>query len=219
MKANLARYRTSAIRLTLLFGAWIGVTACSTTSVAPEVPKEHVPVYTDLPQPLGFAMSDVLAIFKDPSAPQAETLSSCDSEFQKLAAQDVREQVKSDPIRFHWCFYSKILELDQGLSSDTYVDEKQKRVLSTFEFVVPVARAFMTEFHDTRYLSWAVRDYRRLSDALFFRKLEISPQLTADLVEAAKAAAPADAAGSPSAVVRAPASAPAPQPAPIDTIP
>jgi hypothetical protein len=123
------------------------------------------------------------------------SLKDCDGDFKKLAAltpshdeikAGVRELVAADPVKYHWCFYSKVLELNGFLKNDTsYVDERQKRALDAYNFLVPVARGFMAEFQDSRYLRYSVTHYRRLSEWIFFRKLEMTPQATSELVDAA----------------------------------
>ncbi len=198
MKASLRKYMMSVRWLTLALGAggtWLGVAGCSSTStiVPPAPPKEvAVPDYAYLPHPAGYMTSEIKLLFTDKSAPSRETMAKCDDEFKALnektksieeRALGVRELVSRNPAAYHWCFYSRILELEEGLSKDDFVDEKQKRIVATYEYLVPVARAFMLEFQDSRYVRWAIRDYRRLADLYFYRKVELAPEMSSQLVD------------------------------------
>jgi hypothetical protein len=138
-------------------------------------------------------MSDIFALFADPHIPyQNEFIKNCDQDFRRLmgvtpSLQELqagtRELVKNDPVKYHWCFYGKIMKLETDLKEESYVDERQKRVLDTFQFLSPVARAFVSEFRDSRYLRSAVYRYQKLSEWVFFRRLELSPAGTMELVQ------------------------------------
>lgn len=178
-------------------GAWLGVAGCSTTTtlVPQPRPKEiAVPDYAYLPHPRGYTTGDVQLLFTEKSAPSREALAKCQDDFRALykkvdsieeRARGVRELVSRDPAAYHWCFYSQILDLADGLGKDDFVDEKQKRIMTTYEYLVPVARAFMQEFQDSRYVRWAIKDYRRLADLYFYRKVELSPEMSGELVDVA----------------------------------
>jgi hypothetical protein len=129
----------------------------------------------------------------DPRSPKADEIQKCDADLKKLRtltvsepeiAEGTRELIKGDPVRYHWCFYGKLLDLEDTLKADSFVDERQKKALETYAFLVPVSRAFLQEFHDSRYTRWAVKHYRTLSEWVFYRKLELSPQATVDMAEA-----------------------------------
>ncbi len=166
---------------------------CSTTEVVPvPVPTPEPPAYVHAPHPVGSSEAELRAIFMDRNAPTPDALKDCQAEHAKLLTatasiderrQGIRELIKRDPLRYHWCFYSKVQELHEKLASADYIDEKQKAVLEAYAFLTPVARAFLSEFKDSRYLRWAVRDYKRLSERVFYRKMDASPQLTAELLE------------------------------------
>jgi hypothetical protein len=198
MKASLRHNLNSVRWLTLVLGAcgvWVGSPGCSTTStLVPLSPAKNVelPAYAYLPHPGGYTSSDVRILFTDESAPKREALEKCDEDLRSLLSKiqsveeqaiGVRELVSKNPAEYHWCFYSKVIELEDGLQKDEFVDEKQKRIVSAYEFLTPIARAFMQEFQDSRYMRWAIRDYRRLSDLYFYRKLELSPQMSSELVD------------------------------------
>jgi hypothetical protein len=174
---------------------WLGLLpACSTTEIAPApVSMVQPPAYIQAPHPAGGSESDLRAIFFDKKAPAAAALKDCGDAYAKLLAATpsleerrlgLQELVKGEPLKYHWCFYSGIRGLHERLANSDYIDDKQKQVLDAFGFLGPVARAFMAEFRDSRYLRWAVRDYRRLSEYVFYRRLDATPQLTSELVEA-----------------------------------
>lgn len=178
-------------------GAWLGVAGCSSTSILSphEPPKEvAVPAYAYLPHPAGHTTSDLISLFSEKGAPSRETMAKCEEDFRSLYSKvqsieertkGVQELISRNPAAYHWCFYSQIISLEEGLSQDEFVDQKQKRIMNTYEYLVPVARAFAKEFQDSRYLRWAIQDYRRLADLYFYRKLEMSPQMSSVLVDVA----------------------------------
>jgi hypothetical protein len=172
--------------------------ACSST---PKVAQESAlpisapiaPAFLEVPHPQGYDLADIRAMFLDAKAPTADALKDCDQAYLKLAALTqsaeeralgAREFVKADPVTYHWCFYGKILELEDKIKSDAYIDEKQGDVLKTYGFLVPVARGFLSEYKDSRYLRWAVKHYRVLSDVVFYRRLELTPEMTSEMVTA-----------------------------------
>ena len=170
-------------------------TACSTTSVEPpREPPPEPPTYSQVPHPSGLGNGDLRAIFQQSNSPDPTVVQGCDSDFFKLRErtnskdelnEGIKELVRSNPVKYHWCFYSKILELDAALKKDAYVDQRQKDVIHAYLFIAPVARAFLSQFSDSRYLRWAISRYRTLSEYVFFRKVEISPYLTSEMVGAA----------------------------------
>ena len=187
MKSRASGVATSA----LVLGWILGFGACSTTQVQPlAILPETPPPYIQVPHPAGLDFGDLLAIFAEKGAPSPDAFKDCDSEFTSLRAktqsreellQGARELVRRDPVRYHWCFYSKLYDMDLQLKSAVYLDERQKLVLDRYLFLTPVARAFQVEFNDSRYLRWAVSRYRNVSEHVFFRKVELSPQGAADL--------------------------------------
>src|SRR5262245_61970558 len=106
--------------------------SCSTVEVAPP-PAPTPPAYLSVPHPIAQDTNDIVAIFRDKSAPPMETLKDCDGDFKKLRTitnsideikAGTRELVAADPIKYHWCFYGRVLELNGYLKNDsTYVDE------------------------------------------------------------------------------------------------
>ncbi|MGZ3696569.1 MAG: hypothetical protein ACXWP5_00625 [Bdellovibrionota bacterium] len=185
--------KLSGILCVTLIGGWIfGFGGCTTAEVSP-ISAPLPPNYIRASHPLGYTSSDLEATFTQKDAPTLESLATCDSDFFKLKKvtlsvdeykTGIRQLVRQDPLTYHWCFYGKILTLQNQLKEMTYIDDKQKLVLQTFEFLVPVARVFQVEFSETRYLRWAVAQYRQISEAVFYRKLELTPRTTADLVDA-----------------------------------
>jgi hypothetical protein len=182
----------SALRLTSFSGLIGFALSCATGEIAPEKLPIAPPPLTQVAHPMGFDLSDVRSLFAGVDAPSPESLEACDADFAKLKGltnsrdeikQGVAELVRQDPVKYHWCFYGKIMLLDSKNRTEAFVDSKQKRVLGTFEFLVPVARAFVSEFNDSRYLRWSTHYYRGQSERMFYRKLELSPDATSELVE------------------------------------
>ncbi len=172
---------------------WIfNVGGCTTTTIAP-APAPTPPAYTFVPHPQGMNTEDLSALFTDEKAPKdPEFVSGCDAEYRKLQgltqsveelAEGALELVKKDPVSYHWCFYGKILDLEKVLKSDAFLDEKQKKILNIFDFLTPIAKSFSIAFHDNRYLLMAVRKYQKMSEWIFFRKVELTPAGTAELVQ------------------------------------
>jgi hypothetical protein len=191
MRAKLRNYRIWAV-----FAA-LGLGSCTAPSVVEPIdpPRDaKVPPYAFLPHPPGQTIGDVKFLFTAKNAPSQASIYGCDAPLRAVIEQSsskeevdkaALELVKKDPVTYHWCFYGKILSMDSGLETeDKYVDQKQKRVLSTYEFLAPIARAFMAEYHDSRYLRWAIQDYRRLSEIVFFRRLDIAPETSVDIIDA-----------------------------------
>lgn len=189
--------RTSKEQSVLLagFGALVwGIGACSTTTeLTPQpIPTAKTPDYVQVPHPAGFTIGDVQALFVGNNALSKEAIQSCDADYRKLREatqsedelrQGARELVKQDPVKYHWCFYGKIVELEEVLKTGAFIDEKQKKVLDTYSFLVPIARSYMKEFQDSRYTRWAIRHYRHLSQIVFLQKVDQTPAMTAELVE------------------------------------
>jgi hypothetical protein len=178
----LNRFRT-AFLMTAIF------TGCSTTQVVEEkAPLPIVPQYVKVPHPAGFDLADLKAILISPLAPEnimGSFVETCDSEFKKLTESTIQKEerqkgaaelVLGDPERMHWCFYSKIAKLEQVLQGDSTWSERQKLVLENFEFLSPVANAFLSTYHDSRYLRWAAQYYSKISEWVFFKKLAPTPE-------------------------------------------
>ena len=173
------------------FASLLALSACSTTAVVEE--KDALPVvpsYVKVPHPAGFDLADLKAIFLSPLAPRGalgEFADTCDDEFKKLLImtpnrEDIKkaalELVTQDPERMHWCFYSKISRLQDTLQTDATWSVRQKRVLESFEFLSPIANAFLDSFHDSRYFRWAAQYYSRISEWVFFKKLQPTAENT-----------------------------------------
>jgi len=169
----------------------IGWGGCSTSQVAPlpELPPTP-PDYVKVPHPEGLDIGDLVAIFTDSSAPSPDTLKTCDADFAKLRtmtnstdelSQGAREFVRIEPVKYHWCFYGKLYQLEEQLAQDAYIDEKQKHVLDAYIFLTPISRAFMAEYKDSRYLRWAAFRYRSLSEHVFYRKMDFTETANREL--------------------------------------
>lgn len=169
----------------------LGIAACSSIQAvqSPMIPPNPAPVL-DLAHPSGFGMTDLKAIFLTQGAPERSSLKSCASQFSALSRKTelreelragARELVTENPKLYHWCFYGKILDLDEGINKAKLLDEKQSLTLETFKFAIPIARAFQIEFKDSRYIRWAIQRYRALSPFVFQRRVELTPEATAEL--------------------------------------
>lgn len=159
----------------------------------PAAPAAEVPGYAGVPHPVGLQIGDVLALFSEPGAPKRDSpeMRTCAADYDALEKrtkskdelkQGILELVRKEPIRYHWCFYSKILELENELRHAQMLDDRQRDVVTAYRFLAPLSRAFYREFHDSRYLRWAVSYYRRASELAFYRRVETSPSLTKELV-------------------------------------
>jgi hypothetical protein len=188
MKKNKKRI----IQLVTSFWVLKTLGGCSTTElIPPEVPSP--PVYTQVPHPEGMDLGDLTRVLSDGKAPQDPEFSkNCDQRFLKIKKlvkskeeldEAVLELITEDPVHYHWCFYSKLNGIENDIRSDKYLDEKQKLLIEGYEFLVPAAKAFQREFKDSRYLRWAVFRYKKNSEVVFFRKLDLTPAGTAQLVQ------------------------------------
>jgi hypothetical protein len=149
-----------------------------------------LPQYTGIPHPAGYDLSDIRVIFEHPTAPKNfgnELALTCDEALaqlmQKTSVADeiqsgARELVSRDPEGMHWCFYSKVLKLNQTLQSQSSWKTREHEVLTTFKTLAPISNAFFSEFKDSRYLRWAATYYSKVSEWVFFRKVDPTPEST-----------------------------------------
>ncbi len=168
------------------------MSACSSTQVAqapaPISEPEKIPVLA-LPHPEGHASADLEALLKLPEAPQAPE--SCHVTQRELAKRvldsqelerGVAELVIDQPALQHWCFYHRFRRLDSELKELDGILKKQQHLIEAYRDILPVARAFQSEFKDSRYLRWAIQTYRRVSPQVFFRAVELTPEATQEMV-------------------------------------
>ncbi|MBI3534894.1 MAG: hypothetical protein HY072_05355 [Deltaproteobacteria bacterium] len=165
------------ICLTLLF-----TVSCATKKIEAPLALPEPPQYTKVPHPEGLDLADLKAIFYDKQAPALNIIDNCDANYKKLTTatqskeeiqKGVQELVSLDPASYHWCFYGKLLGLENQLKTQSYIEEKQKLVVETFAFLTPVAKAYYIWFHDSRYMRWAIDRYKKLSEFVFYRRLEL----------------------------------------------
>ncbi len=175
---------------------WVtGLSGCSGLFIEEEEPMPVIPPeppkLTAVPHPQGMDSGDLLAIFTEKNAPSPDSLKGCDADFKKLKsstvsreeiAQGVKELITSDAVKWHWCFYGQLYQLDQTLKTETFIDAKQKALVETYQMLTPFSRAFMSEFRDSRYWRWAINRYQTYSARVFYRRVESSPATTAELV-------------------------------------
>lgn|GEM_PF-2264181 len=184
----------TVISLSLAAG---GCASAPLESAPPPPPKP--PEWTAVPHPAGLDLGDIEAIFSSSSAaaakaPTRQEVADCDRPFRTLKDKTVsreelalgmRELVRSEPATQHWCFYGKLLELEQKLKQPTLViRERQDLVLRYFEHLAPLSKAFHVELNDSRYWRMAIHRYRLMSERVFFQRVEPSPETTSVLVTA-----------------------------------
>lgn len=166
-------------------------THCSTTEVEPVKPLPEVPEYTKVQHPTSFDLIDIKMALQSAEAPKQYEQDQCDAEYSKLSEvtlnlneiqKGLLELVKENPEKYHWCFYSKLYKLHEDLKVVSNLQDKQKKVLETYAFITPLARAYYYQFHDTRYLRMAVYFYKQFSSSYFYRNLEETPEMAKLLV-------------------------------------
>jgi hypothetical protein len=160
--------------------------SCSTTHVNPHPPLQVPVVHVLLPHPNGSSIEDVDAIFTDKAAPPEPSFAlTCDGRYKKLLSlsqtldelqEGTKELVRENPVHFHWCFYAKLSRLEVDVKNESFFDEREKMVLEVFNFLTPVARIFASEYHDYRYIKIAIKIYHIMSQWVFMRHLEMTPQ-------------------------------------------
>jgi len=178
---------SNRFQIALLFV--IAISGCSTTQVVEEkTALPIVPEYVKVPHPAGFDLADLRAILISPLAPtdlMGEFADTCDLEYKKLTDATLQKEehekgaielVTSDPERMHWCFYVKISKLETVLKSDSTWTDRQNKVIETFQFLSPIANAFLKTYHDSRYVRWAAQYYSKVSEWVFFKKLAPTPE-------------------------------------------
>ena len=190
-----------------LVTAQLGIEGCATLSDSESPSKSDASLTSGIeapsayPHPVGFAFSDLQSLFQRTGAPNQKDLSTCDQQFQERLIQTpaidehikfLKEDVHKDPEHFHWCFYSKILQLEEDVKAAKFIDEKQKAILRAYAFLTPLAQAMLKERGDPRYLQWAIERYRKLSEVVFYRSVIVAPK-TALEIEAALRPKPHDA--------------------------
>ncbi|MCM0605041.1 MAG: hypothetical protein KA715_03050 [Xanthomonadaceae bacterium] len=167
---------------------------CSSTEIIEPLPKlPEVPTYAHVAHPQGYDLTDIRLLFYSKLSPKPDALNGCESEMLKLRTLTTsideitggaRELVIKDPVKYHWCFYAKMLEVYDSLkSNETFWLEKQKRLMEIYLTLVPIARAFKVEYGDVRYLRAASRQYKQMSEWVFYRKLDTTPDGTMELME------------------------------------
>jgi hypothetical protein len=196
LKLNFNRVRVTGLSVMLTIA--VVLSGCSTVEEAPDKAiLPEVPDYVKVPHPVGYELAEIRALFENPLAPQ-EGLTTftdqCDQEFQMLAKstsakEDLRagaqELVQLNAEKMHWCFYGKIERMQRDLKSEQTWATRQKVVLDTYSFLTPVSLAFISVYHDSRYLRWATQYYSSISEWIFFRKVVPGPENTLALTMSA----------------------------------
>jgi hypothetical protein len=162
-------------------------------SVAPPSDSIPEPVTLALPHPEDASISSLESLFAAKSSPLWDTAVAlqCEQPIEALRQRagshgelesGMSEFIRKDPVMYHWCFYGKLLDLERSLSKEVFILEKQALVLKTFKLIAPISRAFMRETTDARYYRYSIRRYQELTERVFFRKLEVLPEVTERLV-------------------------------------
>lgn len=170
------------------------LSGCATSlDSQPKLPE--VPQYLHVPHPDGQNFRDVEMIFMSKKAPAMASLDGCDEKFFKLREetnsneeiqQGAIELIMQDPVQYHWCFYSKIIRLEDDLEKSESWAAKKDLAMRAYLFLVPIARAYQLEYNDSRYLRWAIQHYRRISEVVFYRRLDLTPDATMTLLESVR---------------------------------
>lgn len=171
---------------------------CSTAEVAPDSSvMPEVPDYVKVPHPVGYEIAEIRALFENPLAPKdglGSFTENCDQEFRLLAqATSIKEErrqgagelVTLNAEKMHWCFYGKVERMQYNLKNEQSWSARQKIVLGTYEFLTPIANAFLAIYHDSRYMRWATQYYSQISEWIFFRKVVPGPENTLALTTSA----------------------------------
>ena len=171
---------------------------CSTVTVEEGTHLPEVPEYVKVPHPVGYEMVDLKAMLLSPLAPKGvlgEFADTCDDEYRKLSVTTVskedlkrgaEELVTKDPERLHWCFYAKLSRLQDIVTSDATWSVRQRKVLETYNFLSPVANAYVNIYQDSRYLRWASIYYSKISEWVFFKAVSPGPENTLMMVNTQK---------------------------------
>jgi hypothetical protein len=126
--------------------------------------------------PKNFEIETLKQFFKLESTPRGllgEFADMCDEDFKRSMASDgtarelkdlAHEFVKTNPVKMHWCFYSKLVRLDEVLTGDSSWAERQNAALKAYEFLSPVANAFNKIHQESRYKKWTNHYYSKIND-------------------------------------------------------
>ncbi|OFZ54774.1 MAG: hypothetical protein A2428_17260 [Bdellovibrionales bacterium RIFOXYC1_FULL_54_43] len=121
--------------------------------------------------PMGMTIADARSIFLTKGAPKIESLEKCDFDYQAEAMLSrTREElfmtmpshVRDEPEKHHWCFYAKLIQLEDDLEKTPYIEDRQKLIVSRYIYFVHLARIFQADLDDARYLEFATHNYKRL---------------------------------------------------------
>ncbi len=156
--------------------------------------RNRTPEWTTLPHPNSSAVASIEQILQDrvwtsirpegfeekcdQAIIELRTHSSNEAEF-KIG---LRELINKHTTYYHYCFYEKLDALEKRLKTEDYVEDRQATVLKTFRTLTPLARAFLDNWRESRYLRIASERYQKLSPRIFFRTVEPNAENTRELV-------------------------------------
>lgn len=166
--------RTLGIFKTIgLLSSYLLLGACSSAPALTPAPDTETVSKT--PHPSSDDLESLHQLFQSPAAPKGalgEFADVCDEEFTSKNAVAL---VKQDGERMHWCFYAKLARLQENLKGDKSWNARQKQVRDAFQFLSPIANAFLQINQDNRYSLWEKRYYSKVSEWVFFKKSNRSP--------------------------------------------
>lgn len=188
------RKRTAGSLTVLSTFLGLGFQSCSTPETVPlPIIPEKPMTYLSAPFPQGYENADLNALMFGRDAPDPADIKGCEKDYAKIFSYSASrvelkraadELVLAEPYYYHWCFFYKMFELESKLHEIPYIKERQDLVLSSYEFLTSIARAFVRQLNETRYLRFAIKRYQKLSEYLFFRKVDLTPAMTQEILEA-----------------------------------
>ena len=195
--------RIIASSLVVTVGAVSGCSSASHRSNSPIVSQGEIVIspvtFAAVPRPQSLSTADLHSLFLIKDSPHLQDLQSCDAELFSLrdrtkkkdeVTEGAKELVRLDPIKYHWCFYSKMMQLKDFMITDPPIGQSQDTVVHTYLFLAPIARAFFTEYDDPRYLKEAASEYLKLSTQVFYRNVEVTPSSASRAPASAPASTP-----------------------------
>lgn len=188
---------TTAMVLTLfLSGCATGGPSAEETDPSDIVDAQtRAPEWTALPHPTSSAVGSIEQLLQDrvwTSIRPEGFEEKCDqaiSELRTHASNEaefkagLKELINKHVTYYHYCFYEKLNALEIRLKTEDYIEDRQAVVLKTYRTLTPLARAFMENWRESRYLRVASERYQKLSPRVFFRKVEPSAETTRQLVD------------------------------------
>jgi len=158
-------------------------TSCSSVQISESEEADAEPQLADLSyrarilHPDSPEIESVRALFAKEGVPDRTYLNKCDFDYrvETMLARSVEEllttlpeHVRSNPEKYHWCFYSKMLDLEEKLTemSSQGPAAQRKYLLNQYRFFIYLARVFEVDLDEPRYLDFARMNYKRWISSL-----------------------------------------------------